>query len=91
MVHNKRGSLAVAGTTFAALAAGIFAIRWPAGPGRRPTDPTFDLGRTLMGAHMLTMMLLGVTLLATMVVTVVLAVSRGRYDRLGDDLEGHRR
>ncbi len=90
MVHNQRGSLVAAGTVFAGLAAGILTIHWPAHRGSRPADPTFDLGRSLMGAHMLTMMLLGVTLLATMVVTVMLATKHGRYDRLGDDLNAGR-
>jgi hypothetical protein len=40
-----------------------------------------------MGGQMLTMMALGVALLATIVATVVLATDRGRYDRLGDDLD----
>ena len=88
MVHNQRGSLVTAGSVFAALAAGIFSIRWPAGSPRHPADPTFDLGKALMGPHMLTMMLLGITLFATMVVTVMLASKHGRYDRLGDDLKG---
>jgi len=33
------------------------------------------------------MVTLGFALLATMVAAVVLAASRGRYDRLGDDLK----
>jgi NADH:ubiquinone oxidoreductase subunit 6 (subunit J) len=89
MVHNRRGSLAIAGAVFAGLAAGIVAIRWPTTPRRRPAPrATFELGKALMGPHMLTMVLLGVTLFSTMVVTVMLAVSHGRYDRLGDDLKG---
>ncbi|MCU4185729.1 NADH-quinone oxidoreductase subunit J [Acidiferrimicrobium sp. IK] len=91
MVHNQRGSLLTAGTVFASLAAGIFLVPWPARGPHRPADPTFDLGKSLMGPHMLTMMLLGVTLFATMVVTVVLASQQGRYDRLGDDLKGKAR
>ena len=88
MVHNQRAAAVTAAAVFAGLTAGIFVAGWPTSRAGRPGDPTFDLGRSLMGPHMLTMMLLGVALLATMVVTVVLAVSRGRYDRLGDDLKG---
>lgn len=89
MVHNRWGSFAIAGAVFAGLAAGIVAIRWPTTPRRRPAPrATFELGKALMGPHMLTMVLLGVTLFSTMVVTVMLAVSHGRYDRLGDDLKG---
>ncbi len=89
MVHNQRGALVIAGGVFAALAAGIFLIPWPTqGTHSSGADATFDLGKVLMGPHMLTMMLLGITLFATMIVTVSLAAARGRYDRLGDDLEG---
>lgn len=87
MVHNKRGSLAIAIATFALLAAGIFLTRWPRKAGTPPRDATFQLGTALMGSQMLTMVTLGVTLLATMVGAVVLATHRGRYDRFGDDLK----
>ena len=40
-----------------------------------------------MGPQMLTMIVLGITLFATMVASVVLATHRGRYDRFGDDLK----
>lgn len=86
MVHNRRGSLTVAAAVFALLAAGIFLVRWPGPAGARPRDATFGLGDALMGSQMLTMVTLGVTLLATMVGAVVLATHRGRYDRFGDDL-----
>ena len=46
-----------------------------------------DLGLSLMGPQMLTMMTLGLALFATIVATVVLATRRGRYDRFGDDLK----
>lgn len=88
MVHNQKGSLVMAGVIFAGLAAGILALPWPHHRGRLPAHPTFELGMSLMGPQMLTMMLLGLTLLATMAVTVMLAVSRSRYERLGDNLEG---
>lgn len=87
MVHNKRGSLAIAIVTFVLLAAGIFVTPWPHRSGTPPRDATRQLGMALMGPQMLTMMTLGFTLLATMVGAVVLATRRGRYDRFGDDLK----
>jgi len=87
MFHNKRASLAISVAVFALLAAGIFVTRWPRRAGTAPRDPTFRLGEALMGPQMLTMVTLGVTLLATMVGAVVLATHRGRYDRFGDDLK----
>ena len=87
MFHNKRASLAISLTVFALLAAGIFVTRWPRRAGTAPRDPTFRLGEALMGPQMLTMVTLGITLLATMVGAVVLATHRGRYDRFGDDLK----
>ena len=86
MFHNKRGSLVISIGAFFVLAAGIFLIDWPAPAGRPPDDPTRQVGTALMGAHMLTMVVLGVTLVATMIGAVVLANRRGRYDRFGDDL-----
>jgi NADH-quinone oxidoreductase subunit J len=87
MVHNKRGSLAIAAGTFAALSAGILLVPWPRARTGPPADPTFALGEALMGAKMLVMMILGIGLFATMVAAVVLATHRGRYDRYGDDLD----
>jgi NADH:ubiquinone oxidoreductase subunit 6 (subunit J) len=87
MDHNKRGSLAVAVTTFLLLGAGIVAVPWPRRPGAQPASPTFQLGTALMGSQMLTMVTLGFVLFATMVGTIVLATHRGRYDRFGDDLK----
>ncbi|HUN34708.1 MAG TPA: NADH-quinone oxidoreductase subunit J [Trebonia sp.] len=93
-------SLAFSTTVFGLLAAGIFVARWPhrAGAplqarmplraGGPPRDATFQLGDALMGPQMLTMVTLGVALLATMVGAVALASGRGRYDRFGDDLKG---
>jgi len=87
MYHNKRGSLAISIAVFALLAAGIFAAPWPRRAGASPRDVTFQLGAALMGPQMLTMIVLGITLFATMVASVVLATHRGRYDRFGDDLK----
>ena len=87
MYHNKRGSLAISIAVFALLAAGILAAPWPRRAGASPRDATFQLGAALMGPQMLTMIVLGITLFATMVASVVLATHRGRYDRFGDDLK----
>jgi NADH-quinone oxidoreductase subunit J len=87
MYHNRRGSLAISIATFALLATGILVAPWPHRAGARPRDATFQLGAALMGPQMLTMIVLGVTLFATMVASVVLATRRGRYDRFGDDLK----
>ncbi len=87
MYHNKAGSMTISVATFGVLAAGILLVDWPVRPARAAPDPTFALGEALMGPQMLTMMTLGVALFATIVATVVLATDRGRYDRLGDDLD----
>lgn len=90
MVHNRTGSMSIAGAMFAVLAAGIFLVDWPARTGQPPADPTFALGEALMGTQMLTMMTLGLAIFATIVTTVLLSTSRGRYDRFGDDLDAAR-
>lgn len=90
MVHNRSGAAAVSFAVFALLAAGAFLAPWPRRRGVRPADPTEQLGLSLMGPQMLTMMTLGMALFATIVGTVVLSTRRGRYDRLGDDLRAGR-
>ena len=94
MVHNQKGSLAIAAGTFAVLAAGVYLIDWPTSragsTAGRPADPTMQLGEALMGPKMLTMIVLGLALFATIVATVVLATHRGRYDRYGDRLDRER-
>src|SRR5947208_101728 len=67
MVHNKKGSLAIAAGTFVLLTAGILLVPWPARRGEPPPDPTRALGEALMGSKMLVMMVLGLVLFATMV------------------------
>jgi NADH:ubiquinone oxidoreductase subunit 6 (subunit J) len=86
MSRNRRGSLAVSIAVLALLAAGCFVVRWPRRAGPPPRDATFQLGVALMGPQMLTMVTLGLGLLATLAGAVVLATGRGRYDRFGDDL-----
>ncbi|MBD0420099.1 NADH-quinone oxidoreductase subunit J [Streptomyces sp. TRM S81-3] len=90
MTHNTRAAAVVCGLLFALLAAGILSAPWPDRRGRPPDDPTLDLGMSLMGPQMLTMMTLAMALFATIVATVVLATRRGRYDRLGDGLRARR-
>lgn len=53
-------------------------------------EPTLQVGRAVMGSHMLVMLVVGVTLLATIVAATVLATDRGRYERFGDDLARRR-
>jgi NADH-quinone oxidoreductase subunit J len=90
MVHNKKGSLAIAVGTFVVLAAGIYLVDWPTSRASRPANPTMQLGEALMGSKMLVMIVLGLALFATIVATVVLATHRGRYDRYGDRLDRDR-
>lgn len=90
MLHNTRTAAALCATLFALLATGILTTDWPPTSGRPPADPTFELGMSLMGPQMLTMMTLGMALFATIVATVVLATRRGRYDRWGDGLRAER-
>ncbi|MEV0884288.1 NADH-quinone oxidoreductase subunit J [Streptomyces microflavus] len=87
MLHNKRGALAISGVVFAALTTAVFVVPWPDHPRVRPADTTVQVGMSLMGDQMLTMVTLGFVLLATMVGATVLATHRGRYDRFGDDLD----
>ncbi|MDF4252547.1 NADH-quinone oxidoreductase subunit J [Streptomyces sp. WMMB303] len=87
MLHNKRGSLALSAAVFAALVAAVFLVPWPDRRGGPPPDTTVQVGRALMGGQMLTMIVLGFVLLATMVGATVLATRRGRYDRFGDALD----
>lgn len=87
MRHNTRGALVIAVGTFVVLAAGILVVPWPRRQGAPAADVTYELGMAIMGRHMLTMIVVGVALLATMVAGVMLTTGRGRYDRFGDDLD----
>jgi NADH:ubiquinone oxidoreductase subunit 6 (subunit J) len=82
MLHNKKGALVISAATFAVLATGSVLVDWPTTDAHPPADPTRALGQALMGPKMLTMVVLGLALFATIVATVVLATHRGRYDRL---------
>ncbi|PSL07055.1 NADH:ubiquinone oxidoreductase subunit 6 (subunit J) [Haloactinopolyspora alba] len=90
MVHNVRGSVVVGAGVFAVLTTGIWTIDWPERDGRRPADATRQLGETIMGGHMLVMLVVGIALFATIISGTVLATHRGRYDRFGPELDGER-
>ncbi len=90
MVHNRRGSLALSIGTFVVLGAGALLVPWPARRGEFPADATRQLGTSLMEGKMLVMLVVGVSLFATMVAATVLATDRGRYDRYGSDLDRRR-
>jgi NADH:ubiquinone oxidoreductase subunit 6 (subunit J) len=87
MVHNRRGALTLSLGTFAVLAAGALLIPWPTRQGGPPPDATRQLGESIMEGKMLVMLVVGVSLFATMVAATVLATTRGRYDRYGDGLD----
>ena len=76
MVHNRGGSWAIALGVFAVLAAGAWLIPFPTMPAPAG-DPTVALGDALMGPQMLTMTVLALALLAAIVGTVAVSVSRG--------------
>jgi NADH-quinone oxidoreductase subunit J len=87
MVHNRWGARVIALGVFAVLAAGALLVPWPVAGGVLATapapDPTTALGLDLMGSQMPTMTVLGLALLATIVGTVALSVSRGGPARGG--------
>lgn len=86
MVHGHRSALIASVGCFLLLAAGALLVPWPARRGVPPVDATRALGEALMGSHMLVMVVVSPVMVATIVAGVVLAASRGRYDRYGDDL-----
>ena len=88
MVHSKRAALVVSAGTFVVLAAGALFVPWPTRRGAPGTDLTRVLGEAIMGSKMLVMLTVSPVLFATIVAALVLALPRGRYDRLGDDLSG---
>ena len=87
MVHKRRGALRLSLGTFVVLAAGALLIPWPDRGGQPPADATRQLGESIMEGKMLVMLVVGVSLFATMVAATVLATARGRYDRYGDRLD----
>ena len=91
MVHGKGSALAVSIGTFLALAAGALGVPWPTRRGAPAADLVTPLGQAVMEQKMLVMMTVSPVLFATIVAALVLALPRGRYDRLGDDLRGQAR
>ena len=87
MVHGKRAALLTAVGTFLVLGGGSLLVHWPQRRGSPATDVTRSLGDALMGSHMLVMIAVSPVMVSALVVGVVLSASRGRYDRLGDDLD----
>lgn len=87
MLHNRRGSMAIAIGTFLLLGAGALFIPWPQRTPAPPADPTHALGAAIMGSKMLVMMTVSPVLFATMIAGVALSTARHRYDRLGDSLD----
>ena len=87
MVHSNKTAIAVALTTFLALATGVLMVDWPTRRGSPPPDVTMALGESLMGPKMLVMAVISPVMVATIVAGVVLAAHRTRYDRFGDDLK----
>lgn len=90
MVHSHRAAIGVGLATFLVLGTGAVLVPWPAGEsasGDGVSGVTEDLGRALMGSHMLVMMGVGAVMVAAIVVGVVLSSHRTRYDRMGDDLD----
>jgi len=85
MVHGQRPALVTSTGLFVLLTAGILLARWPI-HGSAAAATVTELGRSLMGDKMLVMMTVSPIMFATIVAGVVLASSRTRYDRFGDDL-----
>ena len=87
MFHDKARAMTIAVATFVVLSAGALLIDWPQRQGPPPADVTRQVGEGIMGTKMLVMMGISAVILATIVSGLVLAAARGRYDRLGDDLQ----
>ena len=90
MVHNAKGSAVMGAGVFVVLAIGIWTIDWPTRNPERPTDSTRQLGESIMGSHMLVMLVIGIGLFTTILAGTVLATARGRYDRFGPGLDAGR-
>ncbi|MEZ0165889.1 NADH-quinone oxidoreductase subunit J [Kineococcus sp. LSe6-4] len=86
MVHSRRTSLGIALGAFLVLGGGALLVPWPSRRGAPALDLTASLGEAVMGSKMLVMLVVSPVLFSTIVAALVLALPRGRYDRLGDDL-----
>jgi len=87
MYHDKAVAMTTAVGTFLTLTVGALMVPWPRRQGAAPPDVTLQLGQSIMGVKMLVMLTISPVLFTTIVAALVLATSRGRYDRLGDDLK----
>ncbi|WP_188943129.1 NADH-quinone oxidoreductase subunit J [Nakamurella endophytica] len=86
MVHGRRTALGLSVGLFVVLTVGVLLVPWPSRRGTPIADVTRALGESIMGPKMLVMLTVSPVLFATIVAALVLAMPRGRYDRLGDDL-----
>jgi NADH-quinone oxidoreductase subunit J len=90
MFHNKAVAMSIAVGTFVVLAGGALLVDWPERAGPPPEDATAQLGRGLMEDKMLVMIGVSGVMFVSIVAVTVLAATRSRYSRLGDDLDGAR-
>ena len=88
MTHGKKTAIGTSVGVFVLLAAGALLIPWPTRRGAPAADLVTSLGEAVMESKMLVMMTVSPVLFATIVAALVLALPKGRYDRLGDDLKG---
>ncbi len=86
MTHGTRTPAVLAIACFLLLGSGSVLVPWPTRMAAPGTDPTAELGIALMESKMLVMLSVSAVLFATVVAALVLAASRTRYDRFGDDL-----
>ncbi|PVZ06391.1 NADH-quinone oxidoreductase subunit J [Actinomycetospora cinnamomea] len=87
MVHDNRKAVVAAVAGFVLLGGGALLVPWPVRRGVPAPDGTAALGEALMGSKMLVMMAVSPVMVATIVAGIAIAAPRGRYDRLGDDLD----
>lgn len=87
MVHQNRSALGLSLATFLVLAAGALFVPWPVRRSTPTGDTTAALGQALMESKMLVMITISPVMVATIVGAVALSSARGRYDRLGDNLD----
>ena len=87
MVHSHRAAIVAATGTFVSSARARCSCPGRTRRGAPDADVTARAGPGDDGSHMLVMMAVGPVMVATIVVGVVLSVRRGRYDRIGDDLD----
>lgn len=87
MGSKFRAPVLVSVGAFLLLAGVALATDWPVRGAVPPPDVTVQIGLGMMGPQMLAFLVAGVVLLVTIVVSLALALPRGRYDRYGDELD----